>query len=120
MDRPVPSCPGVHKLENGIIYLIFFLFKHTDIGLEKLHYDERALLDANKSNQNAKCKHQECEDPNMWESFPLKLTLSDCDRFLKTRRSKHSIDLDFPFRHSHFPNLIEEYSKNTICNHTSM
>ena len=53
MDRPLPSCPGVHKLENGDIYLIFFLFKHTDIGLEKLHYVERELLDAKKSNQNA-------------------------------------------------------------------
>ena len=36
-------------MENGDIYLIFFLFKHTDIGLEKLHYVERELLDAKKS-----------------------------------------------------------------------
>ena len=56
----------------------------------------------------------------MWESFPLKLTLVDCDMFLKTKRSKHSIDLDFPFRHSPFLNLIEEYSKRTICNHISV
>ena len=35
--------------------------------------------------------HQECEDPSMWENFPLKLTLDNCGSFLTTERSKRSI-----------------------------